>query len=136
MISFPRCFSALIKTWGLFILVLGVLASFFNVFRLIDYNALVMGLCFLTIIFVVFLVVKVKSVVVSRRVIIIILLLGCILVALWGLIFNSGQVSDFGVYYRCGISVGFDIAIGWLSVNQHIWKIIVLIGCDHIFILL
>ena len=117
MISFPRCFAALIKTWGLFILILGVLAGAFNVFRLSDKSNLIIGLCFLAVVSVVFLAVKARPVVISRKAGTITLLLVCISVVLWGVIFNSGQVSDFGVYYRCGISVGYDIA-DWLAKCQ------------------
>jgi len=117
MIGFKRYFPVLIKTWGLFILALGMLASVFNIFRLSGNNIFVVGFCLFAIVLVVFIAFKAKPVVISRKVGIAILLLTCISVLLWGLIFNSGQVSDFGVYYRCGISVSHNTA-DWLTKCQ------------------
>lgn len=41
----------------------------------------------------------------------------CVAVAAWGLMFNSGQPSDFGVYYRCGIAAGSGMS-EWLGKCQ------------------
>lgn len=58
------------------------------------------------------------------------ILFACVLaIVCWTLTFNSGQVSDFGIYYRCGIASGHDLSAwldrcqsAYLAENSTYWK--------------
>lgn len=110
----PESLPAPVKSWGVVILMLGAAAAFSAGTR---GSGSIVLLSYLLVSAAAMLAFKVEKRFMDFRFGALVLLGVCIAVAAWGLMFNSGQPSDFGVYYRCGIAAGSSMS-EWLGKCQ------------------
>jgi hypothetical protein len=117
MISFPRYLPIFIKTWGMLILLLGGVAATTSAARAAVANNWFLGFSFLAMTAIALFAFRARQIKISKTCSSVVFLLTCASVALWGMTYNSGQVSDFGVYYRCGVATNHNMD-EWLTKCQ------------------
>ncbi len=94
--------SAAVKSWGVIIMILGAVAAS----GAIEQGGGAVLFVFLILVAAIIWAFRSRDPHIDFKFSVPVLVAVCASVMAWGLLFNSKQPSDFGVYYRCGIAAG------------------------------